>query len=444
MRVRLKIINSVKHQTFVLLIGLTLGLSLVYFSLSVLSVFIVEDTVIEKLIQNQLAYAQAHYHEHGELPPQQLSFVKIYKAFKNIPPELQQKVATSPRGSEIFTDDKNHYHYRPLILEQHSNHTNIHYYLIAEVSSLLAVSNNSQILSLFILAFILSLMLAIILAYRFSKRIVSPILQLTNTLKSLPKTTSVTKKAQIPWPKLTYEHAYLCETLETTFNKLDESLKREQIFTTDVSHELRTPLTILSNTLCLIQLRGYKDSDLDDLIKINKEMENTVNILLALARQHNLNTQQCELKSSIEQALLKFSSPQLLQKNVNIHIEPHIQIRVNTSLFSLLVLNLINNAFEHSLTSDLTISWQNGELHFSNDTHKLDKNKNDILDSDISQAGVKSEKSTGLGHGLYLVSRIIEVFDWQYHIDQSNNRFSFVLIPIKTSQANPNKTSKYE
>ncbi len=425
----MKFISSVKHQTFALLIGLTLGLSLLYFILSALAVFVVEDAVIEKLIQNQISSTRQHYNDHGNLPPQHLSFIKIYKALSAVPAELRQQVALFPHGKEIFTKDNKHYHYRPLILNKHLGRAQLNYYLIAEVSSLLVVSKNKQVLSLFIFAFFISLVLAIVLAYRFSRHIVSPILQLSDRVKLVASTDPLTKHTVISWPKLKYEYAYLCTTLKNTFHQLDESLKREQAFTTDVSHELRTPLTILSNTLSLIQLRAYKDSDFHDLIKINQEMENTVTILLSLARQDNLTTQKCELKSTIEAALLKLFKPSTNQQMVKLKIESNIQLNANAHLLSLLLSNLIHNAFAHAPTSLLHISWNNNELYFTNEVSKQHYTQNLNSAHKISDPGIKSESSTGIGHGLYLVCRIIEVFGWQYQIEQDKKHFSFILKP---------------
>src|SRR5690606_30933748 len=90
------------------------------------------------------------------------------------------RIGRAQLHGEIFTPDGTHYHYKKFTYGKDATHTGV---LIAEVSQLLAVTNQPLVFALFFVVFLLAVALAVFLAIRFSQKIVQPVLNLTEAVK---------------------------------------------------------------------------------------------------------------------------------------------------------------------------------------------------------------------------------------------------------------------
>jgi signal transduction histidine kinase len=409
----MKIISSIKHKSLALLISLTLGLTALYLGLAVIISFVVEDVIISKLLQKHVHFAEQQYQTTGKLPDLDLGFIQLYESPSALPHELYKSIQQSSGDQEIFTPDKTHYHFKTLDLSNEYKG-----YIVAEVSDLLVVSQNPSLFVFFLIGLMLALLLAIYLANQFSKQIVNPIVLLTKAVKS-----GQISKQSFSLPNFKYELDYLSNTFQKAFNDLEQALAREKNFTTDVGHELRTPLTILKNNTALIEQRGYKDSDLTEMRSVCLQMENTVSVLLALARAESIEKKRCNLKMILEQAILTHENKthditQANETNITLDIDAQFALVANPALLTLLANNLIANAIQHAQSHQLSIRQQDNSLIFENTVHEPSP-------GNVMASGVKSQSSQGVGQGLYLVTRIVESFGWRYELTQSNNIFSF-------------------
>lgn len=406
----MKIISSIKHKSLLLLVSLTLSLTLLYLGLAVITGFVVEDIILSKLLQKHAQFAEQHYQKTGELPDLDLGFMQLYDSPSALPQELFASINQSSGDQEIFTEDKTHYHYKALDLG--NSHQG---YIVAEVSDLLVVSQNPSIFMIYFVFLGLAVLLAIYLSLQFSKQIITPIILLTQSIKSRGM-----GKQTHSLPTFNYELEYLSNTLQNAFTDLEQALIREKNFTTDVGHELRTPLTILKNQTALIEQRGYKQSDLNEMKGVALHMENTVTVLLALARAESIEKQSCNLKVVLEQVILTLGSNETHEMNVTVEVDPQFTLYVNPSLLKLLVYNLIGNAIEHAKSQHLRITNKDNSLIFENTT-------NELAPLDMLASGVKGHNSQGIGQGLYLVTRVIESFNWRYEVTQNKNSFCFSI-----------------
>ncbi len=87
--------------------------------------------------------------------------------------------------------------------------------------------------------------------------------QITNTVQSIQKEKRFIKKNSFrKWKDEIY---HLANTFDELLDQVEDSIKREQQFTSDVSHELRTPLSVIS-----MQCDALLDTDnLDETIRKN-------------------------------------------------------------------------------------------------------------------------------------------------------------------------------
>ncbi len=408
-------IKSVKQQTLVLLVSLTLGLAIAFSSLAVVTAFMVEDAVLSNLIDEQAALIKQHHKRYGEYPEISSNFLHVYASEDDVPTWAKKRIARTQMRGEIFTPDGTHYHYKKLVLDNNTKATPV---LLAEVSRLLAVTNQPDIFALFIFMFLIAIALAVWLAITFSQRIVQPVLTLTSAVK-LNETTS----ANIPMPKLDFELGYLADALQSRFSQLDQLLEREKSFANNVSHELRTPLTVLKNSCALIEQRGFKNGDLLGIKSSCEQMAHIVDVLLALARAESMELQPCNATLVLEQVILRCET--LPRENFQVHfaVPGDLILLANPRLLELLFFNLLRNAAEHASEPELTISIADNTLLFENSM---------AIEPplEVTSTGTKAIDSQGIGQGLYLVARIIERFGWQLDVQTANKKFRVMVTPV--------------
>lgn len=407
-------INSIKQQTLILLVSLTVGLAVVFSSLAVVTAFIVEDRVLSNLLDEQTALAEEYYHRNGELPALNSNSLQIFISLESVPDWARQRVAREQLYGEIFTPDGTHYHYKKFNLGNNTGYTGV---VIAEVSQLLAVTNQPRVFLLFFLVFLLALAASIFMATRFSQKIVEPVLALTNAIKRNEDPAN-----DISLPKLDFELGYLADALKNSFEKLHLLLEREKAFTADVSHELRTPLTVLKNSCTLIGQRGFTDSDFHAIKNAFEQMEHIIDVLLALARAESVGLQPCYVAIILEQAIMRCEPLSREDFQLHLNVPSNIVLNANPRLLQLLFSNLLRNAAEHSSEPQLTISAEAGNLVFENS-----RNQEPI--NECTHPGSKGANSQGIGQGLYLVSRIMERFGWQLDVQTVENKFRVIINP---------------
>jgi nitrogen fixation/metabolism regulation signal transduction histidine kinase len=160
---------------------------------------------------------------------------------------------------------------------------------------------------------------------------------------------------------------------------------------------------------------------------VGLQMENTVSVLLALARAESIEKQSCNLKMILEQAILTHGNNATNDINVTLDVDSQFALMANPALLILLVNNLIANAIQHAQSHQLIIRQQDDSLIFEDFI-------NEHLPKDVIATGVKSQSSQGVGQGLYLVTRIVESFGWRYQLTQTNNTFSFSIYTQTTSK----------
>lgn len=405
----MRLISSIKHQVLVLLVSLTLGLTLVFFALAVTTAFIVEDILLNNWLSEQARLIERHHLNTKTLSGNYDNSAKVYLDRDALPDWAKDTIAANSISGEIFVPGKEHYHYHQLSLAGGGKG-----YLLAEVSGLLAVTKQPGIFLIFLVAFAVFVVLAVWLAVWFSRRLVDPVLSLTRAIAA--REAADTK---IVFPPLPHELGYLSQTLQTSFDRLQDSLERERHFSTNVSHELRTPLTVIKNTCSLMAQRGYKPEDLAALRESCMDMENTIDVLLALARSESLHFQTCNIKMHLEQAILRSRLVDMPEVDLDIGVNDEIQVWANPALLELLLMNLLHNFVEHASEPRLKIEYINDHLIFSNKSRRRG--------GDFQRAGVKGDDSQGVGQGLYLVHRIAERFGWSLSVENVDEHFRVFL-----------------
>lgn len=201
--------------------------------------------------------------------------------------------------------------------------------------------------------------------------------------------------------------------------------KAKTEFVSLASHQLRTPLTAISwYTEMLLtdnsdSLSSNQDMYIKEIQNGSNRMIHLVNSLLNVSRIE-LGTFAVESKEVNIKKILKdtLKDLQILIKDKNIQLNiidenaPQIYIG-DPNLLSIILQNLISNAFKYTLQGEITIRLDVSEKYFVmsvKDTgYGIPENQKEHIFKKLFRAdNVKEQDTTGTGLGLYIVKAIVE------------------------------------
>lgn len=403
--------KSIRRTTIKRFCIFALFIAIFYSATIILVAFVVEDQVIENLLDTEETYLNQQYEINSTLPTPNLKFVSYHLTLASLNKRLPTGIDVILPANEIFVPGPRHYHIRQI--DGTGNIPTI--YMLAEVGQLLTVSKLSiNIIVLFSGVLVFGLFLAIWQAYKLASNTVKPITLLTRKVAGITKQSS-SRLAQVAYQENEVE--YLSAVIEGVFDNLEKTLARETRFTQDVSHELRTPLTIFNNTLELIEQREWRAGDLNTLRFATEKMQSTIDTLFLMARDEALTVDTINVRALLEDNLVNhYSSLETANIEYSIEIADDATLLANTSLFNLLVQNLLGNTIRHAPNQKLTITLNDTELSFSN------------TKTSTSHVNVSSEAQSYSGLGLLLVKRMAQQMSWEAQISNSPNKFEIVFL----------------
>lgn len=415
----MKFRRSIQQRVVVIFCGFTLLLTIFYSALSIIVAYVVEDTVLENVLDQEAQYIQRTFLETGRIVPTRLDYVQLYQSPNQAPDDIARAYSEGSNASEVYGTSGRHYHIQRVNLDSYPNPL-----LVADVTSLLAVRNMSrQILVLFSIALLLASVLAIWLAYRIAFSTTKPIVALAQFVMEQRNENNEehTDSADASEPA-NNEIDFLAQTVQSTLGQLHSLLKRESEFNRDLSHELRTPLTIMLNTLSLSDSRPLTASCVKQLNDAASSMKQVVESLLALARAESTSADVFAIKPLLEDCIVTLY-PKLKEREFAITLSGEdFKVTGNKQLVMLVINNLIENAIAHASQQSLEIKLMNNALTFSNSADSTGL-------PDPTEPKAKQHDSEGIGQGLFLVKRILEALSWQYYIVSNERSFQFVVTP---------------
>lgn len=313
-------------------------------------------------------------------------------------------------------------------------------YIALNTQNTLALANFSSVFGVFLFSAAVGVILLTILSTWFvASKLSAPIISLTEKVASQ----EVQSPCDIDESSRQDEIGKLARTFEQTYRALQQAWRREHDFASDVSHELRTPIALIQNTLVLNQdekgnQTPMSDDDKQLLVMSAHTLQNTVEVLLALARKENLVFESQPLLPFIERTLLSlYGANPDNQFEVDVEVSAKISGVGNGHLITLLFQNLINNGFYHGGKSAANVAMRiysiTPKVSMSD---RVDETEQDTLEH-FSQAIVfenaidnsPSSNYQGLGHGQYLVHRIAQVMAWRVDIKSTATTYAVTVYP---------------
>ncbi len=217
----------------------------------------------------------------------------------------------------------------------------------------------------------------------------------------------------------------VAEKLDEAFKRTAETVEKEHRFLQYASHELRTPIAVASGNLELLEklsgLENLPDEERAAMDRIKysvKDMRLLTETLLWLNRDDAISPP----KESIDlrelcQNSIEDNEYLLKGKRVSVELLAESCIQEVPPVFcTILVSNLIRNAFQHTQEGGVLINIDHQSLKILN-WEKNDHSAQDVADSE----------QVGFGLGLDLVEQIAERIGWQYDCEISEKGRECIL-----------------
>ncbi|WP_166836068.1 sensor histidine kinase [Rheinheimera pleomorphica] len=406
-------------QRSIVLFSLLLALCLMLLMLGY--AWVVEDNVFNRLVTAEAGHITQQYQQTGNVIAPSQPFMTLHAGWHAMPDEIQQLHQLAPERVEFPNGNGGTLHLQTVALG------NTEWILAADVSGFEVTRDYlPKLLPYLMLALAVVLAIAFALSRYLSLKIIRPLQAISTKVKQHQPGTELNLADILP----DNEIGYLGQTIQHNIAQLQAALARETDFTRDISHELRTPATVLKMVLSRLSCTAPPDMQtLTQLKQSALQMEQTIHVLLALAREESMQQQPLCLLEEIEYCLV--NNPRLMRQSelqLQLTIAANYRISANKNLLHILLNNIIDNALNHASASQLEISLSGDVLCIANPVATESP-------ADILSPGVKSAGSSGIGQGLHLVNRICQGYHWQLNSCIRDNGF-YLKIAFSAQQFN--------
>ena len=270
------------------------------------------------------------------------------------------------------------------------------------------------------MAVILSLLIAALFSHLSSKQIIKPLLDLKKAVETDHQ--NLTELTHLP-----SEVGVLARAIDEKNHKLEQYLKREQLFTGDVSHELRTPLTIImgASEVLASQLEdnGYLGEFANRISTTAKETSEIISALLLLSRApEQLDTPQTSINTI---AMSEVSRLQYLLRHkpvtCKVVADKEYVAYVRPELLKMALGNLIKNAFQYTDDGEVIVTIDAEKITVTDTGLGIPEAMMPLLYERFERLNEvnTADQVEGSGLGLSIVQRIMTHMDWEL-IHQAN------------------------
>lgn len=281
-------------------------------------------------------------------------------------------------------------------------------------------------INLLVLFLIILLFIAFGIAInRISKRLISPVSQLSLQLQQLtPFQRSVPFSVSA---ESASEFTELSDSLNYYRQQNEQLIKQEQAFARYASHELRTPLTVITGAAKLQEQDAspsFQTRQRERITRAALEMQYTIDALLNLVK-HEKSIEQSTRTITLDEItqIIDSLAPLAQQKQLKIEVihtqMPHIQ--PSHTVLRMLLSNLLTNAINASQSSKITV----------NITPLYIK----VIDKG---SGLLPNNQNTEGHqlGLLIVKSLCQRYQWQFELNNTLPKgctatLTFPTLPIE-------------
>ncbi len=270
---------------------------------------------------------------------------------------------------------------------------------------------------------ILLMVLSFILFGFLSIKVTSPIRRISAAVKEFSKGNF---KKRVDYSSKN-ELGELARNINDMASSLDNLETSRKGFISDVTHELRTPLTtisgfvggIIDGTIPKESHNEYLEVVLSESKRLSRLISNLVQVTKMENGEIKPDRTNFDISELVRQTLIKFEmiiTPKNIDVSLNIP-EGKVVVNADKDKISQVLINLINNAVKFTpedgkLVIDITVKKDKAYISVENSGPGIDENDlKYIWDRFYKGDKSRGEDRTGMGLGLYIVKRIIDLHD---------------------------------
>jgi signal transduction histidine kinase len=323
----------------------------------------------------------------------------------------------------------------PILIKEENRGAILLYTPMKEAESLIKDINQSIALSILLLLLPIAL-----ISYYISKRVSTPIVSMSDTVRSISQG-NFEKKVYL---KGRDEFVKLSEAINTMADRLaatDQSRKR---FIGEISHELRTPLTTIRSTLQGIAdeiLSPEEETELinlsiDEIKRISQLIDDLTDLSALEEKAVILYKENGSLDQLLETCITQMSL-QAKQKGITLvkHIKPDVYLKMDMDRMKQVLINLLDNAIKHCydhtpIEISLTKSAESIILKVENLGDPISAEELSLLfDRFYKTDQSRSQKGNGLG--LTITKKIVDLHGGNIYAASQNGSICFtVKLPV--------------
>lgn len=262
------------------------------------------------------------------------------------------------------------------------------------------------------------------MAYRVSRRAVSPVVGLANSVKKLdPAAPDPAQLRLDPELESDDEIQVLASALEDLVARIGEFTERERHFTRDASHELRTPLTVIKMALDRLDRdTGIPEESRTSLQRIRNsadDMESLTKAFLLLAREldQGLVREWVSVNEVVENELerAQMVSPHS-DSAARIEQDNHLVVFAPEKIVESVIGNLVRNAVAYTDSGEVRVRVSGHAVTIEDTGPGMAP---DEL-SKVFKPYVQTQRRRG-GHGvgLTIVKRLTDRFEWPVEMESA-------------------------
>lgn len=225
--------------------------------------------------------------------------------------------------------------------------------------------------------------------------------------------------ARVEVPEGNNEFSRLARTFNQMFARLERSFEAEKQFTADASHELRTPISVIKGA-CEYSLKYDEtpEEQKESVLMIQRQAEKMSVLVAELLQMTRLDqgTERANFTETDLSELVAAVCGERDREQISLHleIEEGITAKVDVSLFSRLLENLITNAVKYGRENGniwVRLKKENGEIFLSvkDDGIGIPEEQQEKIWQRFYQADPSRSGDSGIGLGLSMVKKIAEL-----------------------------------
>jgi len=309
--------------------------------------------------------------------------------------------------------------------------------LVPEIKSIYEYVSNRLLIMI-----IVAMALAAMFFYMLSCRITGPINKISVAVTEFTKG-NFKKRVEYQSDDELGELADNINNMASTLENL-ENLRNS--FISDVSHELRTPLTTISGFV-----EGMLDGTIPDesreeylgvVLSESKRLSRLITNLLQVTRMENGQTKlqrtDFDINELVRLTLLKFEM-MITPKDIDVSLsisEGRVLVNADKDSISQVLINLINNAVKFTpqggwIAIDIDEKKDKVLITVNNSGHGIEEDQiTHIWDRFYKTDKSRSQERTGVGLGLYIVKRILNMHNEKITVESKVDeytKFTFTL-----------------